>query len=40
MVESVDNGLQKVPSKEKTKNTTDKVKSEFFKIGIKIHANQ
>jgi hypothetical protein len=40
MVESVDNGLQKVPSKEKVKNTADKVKSDFFKIGIEIHSNQ
>lgn len=40
MVESVDNGLQKIPKKEVVKNMADKVKSDFFKIGIGIHNNQ
>ena len=40
MTKFIDNGLQKVPSKEAVKNKAEKVKSDFFKIGIEIHHNQ
>ena len=40
MTEFIDNGLQKVPSKETVKNKAEKVKSDFFKIGVEIHRNQ
>jgi hypothetical protein len=39
MTEFADNRLQKIPSKEKAVNTADKVKSDFFKMGIEIHKN-
>lgn len=40
MAEFVDNNFQKVPSKELVKNTAEKVKSAFFKMGIEIHSSQ
>ena len=39
MTEFANNRLQKVPSKEKVNNTAEKIKSDFFKIGIEIHKN-
>ena len=40
MTEFADNRLQKIPSKEAVRNTADKVKSDFFKMGIEIHSSQ
>jgi hypothetical protein len=39
MTEFADNRFQKVPSKEKVNNTAEKIKSDFFKMGIEIHKN-
>ena len=39
MTEFADNRLQKVPQKETVKNMNDKIKSDFFKMGIEIHKN-